>query len=313
VVELILESDDLEVVGRTSQDGRDLYHVTTSVTPDELTRADRMEVFLDSRTFFPAIIRRSISRVDAGVLGPGEVLTDDAISTAFGDRDRITTELVELDNVVIDDIILPGDFVLDVPSGATPQTRDSQFERVTRAQVAGRLPFKPLFPRSLPEGFKEQAIAVYAGEHRGWGPGARYPAPDGVMHASYFDGQRTIVVTERNIPSGPVTIDGSPLQSGGLPITVRAVERAEKRFFFGVSPETPPHAYGFLGNVFVMVAGYAPSSELIDILASLAEAPAQVPAPADASPSPGATGSPGPTSSPAASPTGSPAPSPTGT
>jgi hypothetical protein len=300
VVQTIVTSDNLEVVGRTSEDGRDLYQIRTSITPDELTRADQLDVLLDVSTFFPAVIRRSIGRVDAGVLGPSDVLTDDAIAKAFGDRDRITTERVELDNVLLDDIVLPGDFVLDA-GGAQPQSRDSQFERVTRAEVAGRLPFKPLFPRALPEGFKEQSIAVFAGEQRGWGPGGRYAAPDGVMHASYFDGKTTIVITERNVPSGPFALEGSPLQSGALPITVRPYEREAKRLFYGVSPETPPHAYGFLGNVFVMVVGYAPADDLIGILASLGEVPAVAPAPGGPSPSPGAT------SSPAASPAGSPA------
>lgn len=290
-VQVLLSSDDLEVVGSTKRDERELYEVKTSVTPNELTRADEMDVFVDARTYVPMIIRRSISRTNAGVLGPGDVLTDDAISKAFGDRERITTELVELDNVELDALVLPGDLVLDVPGGSKTQTRDSHFERVNRAQVAGKVKFKPLFPRSLPEGFREQLIAVYTGEQHGWGPGGRYPAPDGVVHASYFDGKTTIVVTERNIPTGPFAVDGSPLQATGLPITVRPYERAEKRFFYGVSPEVPPHAYGFLGSVFVMVSGYAPAEELIDVLTSLGEEATVAPAP-DVTALPGATSSP---------------------
>lgn len=291
-VHALVSAESLEVVGRTNQDGRDLYEVRAAVTPDELTRADRIEYFLDAQTFLPVIIRRSISRIDAGVLGPPDVLTDDAIATAFGDRDRVTTELVELDNTVIDDIILPGDFVLEVPDGTEAQTRDRGFERVTREQAVERLPYTPLFP-SLPEGFEERLFAITA-ENRGWGPGGAYPAPEGVMNASYFDGKTTVVITQRNIPSGPFNLDGSPLQSGGLPITVRPFERAEKRFFYGVSPEVPPHAYGFLGNVFVMASGYAPAEELVGILASLTE-PVASP---DASPVPEA--SPSPAASPAA-------------
>jgi hypothetical protein len=288
VVDMILNADGVEVVGRTEQDGHELFELRANVEANELTRADQVEVFLDARTFFPTIVRRTLARLDAGVLGPGDVLTDDAISTAYGDRDRITTELVQLSNVVLDDIILPGDLVLDTPAGAQTKTNDSHYERVARTQAASKVPFKPLFPRTLPEGFKEQSVAVYTGGRHTWGPGGRYPAPDGVMHASYFDGTRTIVITERNIPSGPFTIDTSPLQGGGLPVTVRSFDRAEKRFFYGVSPETPPHAYGFLGNVFVMVAGYAPAADLIDVLASLGEAPGQT----AVSPSPGATTSP---------------------
>lgn len=289
--QLLITSDNLEVAGSTTQDGRTLYEVHVTVTPDELTRADRIDVFLDAQTFFPAIVRRSISRVNAGVLGPPDVLTDEAISTAFGDRERVTTELVELENTVVDDIILPNDLVLDVPDGSQTQTRDAGFKRITRAQL-GEVPFKPLFPRSLPEGFEEQQIAITA-EKRGWGPGGRYPAPDGLIHATYFDGRRTIVVTQRRIPSGPFNLEGSPLRTGGLPITVRPFERAEKRFFFGVSPEVAPHAYGFLGNIFAMVSGYASAEELVGILASLAEAPSEAPA---------ATGSPAASPSPTTSP-----------
>jgi hypothetical protein len=310
-VNALVTADSIEIVGRTTQDGRELYEVHAAMTPNELTRGDRLEMFLDAQTYFPAIIRRTISKVDAGVLGPPDVLTDDAISTAFGDRERITSELVELDNTVVDDIILPGDFVLDTPSGSQPQTRDRGFERVTRAQVGTRLPYRPLFPRSLPDGFSEELVA-FSGDERGWGPGGRYPAPDGIMHATYFDGKTTIAVTQRNITSGPFNLDGSPLQSGGLPIQVRPFERAEKRLFFGVSPEVPPHAYGFLGNVFVMVSGYAPAEDLIAVLASLGEDPGAAPtASPGVSASPGAaTASPAATPSPAASPTASPAASP---
>jgi hypothetical protein len=286
-VNMMLDADDVQVVGRTEQDGHELYQLIADVEANELTRADRIEIFLDARNFFPTIVRRTLARADAGVLGPPDVLTDDAISTAYGDRGRITTELVQLDNVVLDDIVLPGELVLDAPAGAQTKASDSGYERVARNQAAEKLPFKPLYPRTLPEGFKEQAVAVYTGEKHPWGPGGRYPAPDGVLHASYFDGLRTIVVTERNIPTGPFTLDASPLQGSGLPVTVRSFDRAAKRFFYGVSPETPPHAYGFLGNVFVMVVGYAPATDLIDVLASLGEAPGQAVAP-----SPGATSSP---------------------
>ena len=292
VARIIVDGADLEVVGRRSQEGRELYHVRATVTPDELSRADRIDVYLDSQNFLPAIVQRSISRTDARVLGPGNVLTDDAISTAFGTNERVVTETLELDNTVLNDLILPGDLTLSSPSGAEPQSRDAQFDRVTRAQVGERLPFRPLFPRTLPDGFEEQAIAVFAGEHKGWGPGGRYPAPDGVMHASYFDGKTTLVVTLRNIPSGPFNIEGSPLQSVGLPITVRPFERDAKRFFYGVSPEAIPHAYGFLGNIFAVVSGYAPADDLVSLLASLGEAPDAVPAPPGASPSPGATTTP---------------------
>ncbi|HYZ90804.1 MAG TPA: hypothetical protein VFA34_00255, partial [Actinomycetota bacterium] len=297
-VEILLKSEDLDVVGKTQRDDRELYEVKTSVTPNELTRADEIDVFVDARTFFPTIVRRSIGRTDAGVLGPGDVLTNDAISRAFGDRERITTELVELDNVQLDSIILPGDLTI-ATGDAQPQTRDSGFERVTRAEVGEKVSFQALFPRFMPEGYDEQLLAVSA-DKRGWGPGGRYPAPEGIVHASYFDGKTTIVITERNIPGGPFAIDGSPLQQGtALPITVRPYERAAKRFFYGVSPELPPHAYGFLGNVFAMVVGYAPAEDLIEILASLGETPASAPA-VDESPSPGATSSPAATASPSA-------------
>jgi hypothetical protein len=88
---------------------------------------------------------------------------------------------------------------------------------------------------------------------------------------------------------------------GGIPITAEAVERDDKQFTYGHSPEQPPHVYGFLGNVFVMASGYAPRSELLEIAAALTETPVEVPS-LDASPSPGAS----PGASPAASPTASP-------
>lgn len=304
VARLLTAADDLEVVEQTSQDGRELYRVRFAVTADELTRADQIEVFLDSRTFLPAVIVRSISRSQAGVLGPGEVLTDDAITTAFGDAERVTTEQVELTNTVLDDIILPGDLALQAPQGSEPQTRDAGFERVSSAQAGGKVPFAPLFPRTLPEGFEEQLVATYSGEQRTWGPGGRFPAPDGIVHSTYFDGTSTVAVTQRHFPSGTFALDTSPLQAGALPVTVRSVERDAKRISFGVSPETVPHVYGFLGNVFVVVSGYVPTDTLVEVYASLAEAPRSAASP-DPNASPGTTATPVPTVAATSSPSGS--------
>jgi hypothetical protein len=293
---ILVGADDLKVIGKTSRGGRDLYEVQFTVLPNELSRADRIEAFLDARTFFPIVVQRSISKGNAGVLGPPNVLSADAISTAFGNRQRVTTELVELNDVVLDDIILPGDFVLDTPTGVEPKTTDYGYDRITRAELSTKVKgFKPLLPADLPTGYHEQTFAVFSGKPAKWGPGGTYPAADGIFEATYFDGKTSIAISERHIPSGPFALKASPLQTGGLPITIRSETRAEKKFYYGWSPEVPPHAYGFLGNTFAVVSGYAPAADLLRIVASLSENP-EAPAPLQISPSPGT--SPAPSASP---------------
>jgi hypothetical protein len=286
VVSLIAAADDLEVLGVEKLDDRDVYKVQFPVEATEQTRADRIEALLDTH-FVPVSIKRSISREKAQVLGPETAVTDEVLDTAFADNERITTEVVELDNVIISDLVLPGDLVLDIPAGAKTQESDFAYARMSRTDAASKLDFKPLFPRELSSGMEEQQVAVYTGEPRAWGPNGAYPKPKTVLNATYFDGRTTIAVSERNVPSFNPT--GSPLQGGGLPITVRAVNRAEKRFFYGTSPEVPPHVYGFLGGVFVVVSGYASEDALLDVIASLGEPAAEVPAQTATSPSPGAS------------------------
>lgn len=290
----LVEANDLEVLGVRTADDREVLEVRFPVQATERSRADVIGVLLDTRTFFPVHVRREISRANASVLGPEEVLSENAIATAFGDRDRITTEIVDASEVVVDDIILPGDLVLDVPEGVGSQERDGGFATVRRADAESRLGFAPLFPRSLPRGFEEVSIAVFIGEPGAWGPNGVYPAPDGVMHATYFDGKTTFTVTQRLMPGGPFDTRGSPLATGGLPIETRSVERAEKTFFYGWSPEVPPHAYGFLGGVFALVSGYLPADQLVAIVSSLTEAPAEAPADLGVAPTPGASPSPTP-------------------
>ena len=301
---ILMEADDLEVAGVTERDGRELYEVRANVAATELTRADRIEAALDANTYMPIIVKRSISRNNARVLGPESALDDEALDRAFADNERLTTELIELDGVQYDEIVLPGDLTLEVPEGVDEQARDSKFERVQRPELAAKLDFEPLLPRTLPDGYEEQLLATYTGEPQGWGPGDALPKPQSVFHSNYFDGKTTIVVTQRRFEQR-FDLRGSPLQAGGIPVTVERVEREDKTFFYGHSPEVPPHVYGFLGNVFVMASGYAPQSELLQIVTALTETPVEVPS-LDASPSPGASPAASPGASPGASPTASP-------
>jgi hypothetical protein len=282
----------------TQRDGRDMYEVRAAVRASELTRADRIEAALDATTFMPVIVKRSISRANAGVLGPQDALSDDDLDTAFGNNERLTTELVELDNLRYDDIVLPGDLVLEAPDGVDEETRDYQFERVERPELGTKLDFEPLLPEELPGDYAEQTFAVYTGEQRNWGPGNAYPKPESVFQSQYFDGRSTIVLTQKRMPA-KFKLEGSPLQRAGLPITVNPVERGGNAFFYGTSPEVPPHVYGFVGDVFVMASGYAPQNDLVRLVSSLAETPVDIPTPIP-------TGSPGVTPTPGTSPGASP-------
>ncbi len=248
------------------------------------------------------IVKRSISRDNAQVLGPSSALTSDVLDRAFGKNTRVTTEVTELSDIVKDDIILPGDFTLNAPSGLKPQQSDGNFEQVTQAELATKVYFKPLFPTRLSSDFQQEQLAVYRGKPGGWGPGNALPAPKNIFQESYFNGATTIVITERQM-SAPFNISGSPLQAE-LPITVRTVQRGANTFYYAVSPELPPHAFGFVGNTFVMATGYAPQAELIKVLAGLQEQQVQVPAPVDISPSPSASPGASPASSAATLPAG---------
>ncbi len=278
---LLAGADDLKVVGSTERDGRKLYTVVANIRATELSRADRIEAALDATTSFPVIVKRSISRPNARVLGPSSALTDEDIDRAFADNERVTTEVVELGSLQYDEIVLPNDLVLDVPGGVDEQSRDSKYERLARPELTA-LDFSPLLPRTLPSGFEEKLFAVYRGQPQNWGPGKTLSKPESVFHSEYFDGKTTITVTQRKLKA-KFALKGSPLARAGLPITVKRLTQADKEFFFGTSPELPPHAYGFLGNTFVMAVGYASQAQLIGVLASLAEEPSAI---SDLSPSP---------------------------
>ncbi len=284
---MMANAKDLKVVGKTQKDGRDLYEVRFSVNPTELTRGDQMDVFVDAQTYLPVVVKRSISRDNAQVLGPPATLTSDVLDKAFGSNARVTTEVTQLSDIVKDDIILPGDFTLNAPSGLKPQQSDGNFEQITQAELSTKLDFKPLFPTTLPGDFQQSELAVDRSKPSAWGPGNSLPAPKNVFQESYFNGATTIVITERQM-TAPFAISSSPL-AADLPITVRTVNRDGRTFDYGVSPEVPPHAFGFIGNTFVMASGYVPQSVLVKALASLQEQAAQVPAPIDLSPSPGVT------------------------
>jgi hypothetical protein len=109
------------------------------------------------------------------------------------------------------------------------------------------------------------------------------------------------VVSQRRVVRGPVSIrcevpdaeerqPCSPLSIGtGLPIITETEVRGGNEFTYGISPEVPPHVYGWIGDIFVMAVGYAPKEDLVRFAASLSQG---VPEP---------TGQ-GPTTSPQASP-----------
>jgi hypothetical protein len=270
VAQMIVDASGLEVLGlRKTNDGQ-IVDVRFDVVPNELTRADRIEVSLDTRNYFPVHIRREISRANGRVLAPESILGGAALQTAFGNRDRILTEDTVITDLVVGDVILPGDFVLDVPQGATTQNVTGSFQRVARADLGTKLHFAPLFPQ-LSSDYTEQALAVFNGTPGKWGPAGSYPPPDAIFQATYFNGKRTIVITERHMKA-PFNITGSPITGRTLPITVTPQTRADKTFFYAWSPEVPAHAYGFLGDVFVMVTGNASADDLVGILAGMSQA-----------------------------------------
>jgi hypothetical protein len=278
IAQMLVSSPSLDVLGlRKTPDGQ-VVDVRFDVVPTELSRADRIDVSLDARTYFPIHVQRQISRANGRVLAPESILGGAALQTAFGNRDRILTEDTVISDLVVNDVILPGDFVLDVPQGAATRNVDGSFQRVSRAEAAAKLHFPPLYPQALPSGFTEQSLAVFTGTPSTWGPNGSYPAPDGILQGLYFDGKTTIVIAERHMPHGPFDLHGSPITGVTLPIQVTSQTRADKTFFYASSPEVPPHAFGFLGDVYVMAAGYAPADELVGIVASMAQLPGSSPA-----------------------------------
>lgn len=305
---LISESEDLKVVGTSEHDGRQTFDIVGTVRPSELSRADKIEAAVDAEHFLPLIAKRSVSRENARILGPASALNDQAIDTAFGTNERLTTEFLQLGSVQYDDIVLPTDLLVDAPAGAKESKSDFKFERLTRATLS-KVDFEPLLPRTLPDGLIERQLAVDRSEQTGWGPGDSYPKPQSTFHASYFDGKSTIVLVQKRLEKR-FTLKESPLARSGLAVTVREIARGDDRFFYGVSPEVPPHVYGFIGNTFVMASGYATQNELARILGTLAETPNEIPSLVDPTPAGSPAGSPGasPVASPAASPAATTAP-----
>lgn len=276
VARMAQDSRELEVIGweQLDEDGFQAIRVAFPVAAEPFTRTDRIEALLDPQSFLPLRVTRTLSREDAAVLGPPEILSEDAIEAAFGDRDRITTELATLENVTLNDVVLPGEFVLDLPSEVTPEPSDGGFDHdVSRAEIPSLLPFTPLMPTELSTGFREQSIAVSTGDPTAWGPDDTYPAPSGILETTYSDGKTTIVLSQREQPEGPFELERSPLAEVGEPVTTRTFVRSGIQLTYAISPEIPPHVYGFVGDVFVLVSGYAPQEDLVRIASSLEEAP----------------------------------------
>lgn len=302
---LLVQSSDLRVVKSDRFAGRDAYEAVFTVEATPFTRADRITMLVDAKTFIPLRVERSLSREHAGVLGPQDLLGDRAVEAAFGRSGRAVTEVAELDSLEVNGVVLPGEFVLAVPQGSTEQTQDAHWERVQRPQLAGKLPFEPLVPSQLPAGFRDRTYAVFTGRTTAWGPKDSFPAPDAAMAAEYSDGKTTIVVSQRRIQRRKEAITRSPLAEAGFPLTTEKVVRGGVQLEYAIAPDVPPHVWGFVGDVFVFVTGYTTKDDLMRIAGSLGSPSASSPG-APGSPtvsgSPGASRPPGASASPGASP-----------
>ena len=292
---MLLGAERIEVVGQARVGSTDAVRVRFRVDPDPFTRADTIEMLLDRQTHFPLRVTRSISKADAQVLGPEQLLTPDAIDTAFGDRDRMTIERVDLTDLELNGVVLPGEFQIEVPEGVEPETTEADMQTATEEVVADQ-DWAVLEPDPVPDGFRKERTVVATGRPVPWGPRDRYPAPVGVVQSLYFNGRTTVVVDQRQLRRGPFDVEDSPLPGTTMPVTQRTLEAGPDRTFtYAVSPEVPPHVYGWVDDVFVVVTGYAPADDLLAFAAAM-RAP---------EPSPSPEGSPG--GSPRTSPTGSPA------
>jgi hypothetical protein len=278
---------DVEVLGETTVGETRAYRVRFPAEPNPLTRADRFEMVLDAQTYFPLRVIRSISRLDAQVLGPEELLTSDAIDTAFATNDRMTVERIDLTSLELNGVALPGEFVLEPPSGVEPDETSAGFE-VTDPEALVDLAWDVLVPSQVPEGFQRRQTVASTERLTGWGPRNRYPVPTGIVQTLYFDDATTVVVDQRHVRRGPVAIDTSPMPGTTMPMTERRLPGSD--FTYAISPEVPPHVYGWVDDVFVMVSGYAPASQLLAFAESM-QAPEPSPTPeSDGSPSPSPQG-----------------------
>jgi hypothetical protein len=296
---LLAAADEVEVVEETTVGETRAYRVRFETAPDALTRADRFEMVLDAQTYFPLRVSRSISKADAQVLGPEELLTSDAIDTAFAERDRMEVERIDLTTLDLNGVVLPGEFRLEIPEGVEPDETTAGFEEV-EPEALGDLSWDVLTPSEVPEGFQRRQTVARTERLTGWGPRDRYPAPTGIVQILYFDERTTVVVDQRHLRRGPVPIGTSPISGTTMPLSERSLPGSD--FTYAVSPEVPPHVYGWVDDVFVMVSGYAPPDQLLAFAQSM-----QTPEP---SPTPSEDASPSPTPSGTARATASPRPTP---
>ncbi|HVL82268.1 MAG TPA: hypothetical protein VM840_11835, partial [Actinomycetota bacterium] len=293
---LLVGARSVEVLGEGQIEDHRVYRVRFRVDPDPFTRADTIEMHLDAQTYFPLRVIRSIARQDAQVLGPEELLTQEAIDTAFGDRDRMTVERVDLTSVELNGVALPGEFRIEPPEDVDPETTDAGFEATTREAASEDLTWL-LTPTSIPGTFREQSTVAVTEDPPPWGPRERYPAPTGVVQTTYFDGMTTVVVDQRQVRRGPFEVADSPIPDTTMPLNERILPGGEGRELrYAVSPEVPPHVWGWVDDVFVVVSGYATLDELV-AFAEAMEAPEPSPTP-EGSPGPSPRGSPSPTGSP---------------
>jgi hypothetical protein len=287
VARLVATARDVRVEGRGTLRGRRGWRVVLRVPADELTRADRIDVLLDSKSFVPIRVERFISRRHAEILGPPELLSEAAIDAQFAGRDRIVSELATMDRLRIDGDVPSDAFLLPPPDGVTPENRDDKWETVDRSLIESKLPFKPLLPTGLPSGFREAGFAVSTARPLLWGPRRSFPAADGALQVVYTDGATTIVLSERRVSRGRERITGSPL-AGALPVSVRPAGAGGLEF--GISSEVPPHVFGFIGDLYVMASGFVPERDLEALLSSIE--PEATAAPSSSSPSASPSASP---------------------
>lgn len=296
-VELFQAASDVKVVGETKIGTQRGIKVKFGVRPDEFTRADSIEMVLDHDSYMPLRITRSIARADAQVLGEPTILTASKIDEAFNGRKRLATEVVELDRVDVNGTgVLPADFTLEVPTDVTPTAVTSGFKEIGKDDT--KLKAITLTPADLPAGYRTGTSIYETGKPVAWGPKNRYPGPTSTIQTLFTNGRTTIVVDQRKMAK-KVPITTSPIPGTLIPLVSREVTSASGAFTYAISPEVPPHVFGYVGDIFVTVSGYAPLDDLLKIASSLT--PAETPAPSTSpGASPRSSGSPAATSAPRA-------------